>query len=118
MILNKYPVNKHDNYHAHVYFEPETLLFATDLCKKAAELFGLSVGRVHQRNVGPHPAWSCQISFSSNDFEQFIPWLDGNREDLTVLVHGLTGDNLKDHTDYAYWLGDAAQLNLSMFQTT
>ncbi|MFT5542972.1 MAG: aromatic ring-cleaving dioxygenase, partial [Arenicella sp.] len=42
-------------------------------------------GRVHQKPVGPHPKWSCQITFSSNDFEQFIPWLEDNRGDLSVL---------------------------------
>jgi len=29
-------------------------------------------------------------------------------------VHALTGDDLADHTTYAYWLGDAVELDLSM----
>ena len=69
----RYPKNTHDYYHAHVYFEQETLEFATALCKKAGDLFRLKIGRVHQKPVGPHPKWSCQITFSSNDFAQFIP---------------------------------------------
>lgn len=32
-----------------------------------------------------------------------ISWLDASRADLTVLVHALTGDDLKDHTELAYW---------------
>ncbi|WP_246616340.1 DOPA 4,5-dioxygenase family protein [Thaumasiovibrio subtropicus] len=26
-----------------------------------------------------------------------------------------TGDDLTDHTDYAYWLGDAVELDLRLF---
>jgi len=113
----KTPVNIHDHYHAHVYFEQATLEFAKDLCEKAGEIFTLNVGRVHQQPIGPHPMWSCQITFSSNDFEQFIPWLEDNRQDLSILVHALTGDNLQDHTEYAYWLGSEVKLSLELFRS-
>ncbi|WDE14261.1 DOPA 4,5-dioxygenase family protein [Thalassomonas haliotis] len=109
------PVNIHQAYHAHVYFEQETLHQATCLCEQAGERFGLKIGRVHQKLVGPHPKWSCQISFSDTDFDEFIPWLDENRKQLTVLVHALTGHDLKDHTEYAYWLGESVALDLSCF---
>ena len=113
----KTPVNIHDHYHAHVYFEQATLEFAKDLCEKAGDIFTLNVGRVHQQPIGPHPMWSCQITFSSNDFEQFIPWLEDNRQDLSILVHALTGDNLQDHTEYAYWLGSEVKLSLELFRS-
>ena len=116
MNKQKSPVNIHDYYHAHVYFEQETIELAQDLCKKTGDLFSLKVGRVHQKPVGPHPKWSCQITFSSNDFEQLIPWLEDNRQGLSVLVHGLTGDSLQDHTEYAYWLGNEIDLSLDMFR--
>jgi len=116
MTQNKYPINQYKSYHAHVYFEQETLLFATKLCQKLGEVFALPVGNVHQKIVGPHPKWSCQIPFTSEDFEQVIPWLEQNRNGLSVFVHALTGDNLKDHTDHAYWLGTEVALNLSMFE--
>ena len=111
----KYPINIHKNYHAHVYFDSKTLSFARNLCEQAGKNFELQIGRIHQKPVGPHPKWSCQISFSDKDFDQFIPWLNDARNNLTVFVHGQSGDDLKDHTDYAYWLGDEVQLNLSVF---
>jgi len=111
----KPPMNRHDDYHAHLYFEQETLAFAKYLCEKAGDLFTLQVGRVHQKNIGPHPKWSCQITFTSSDFEKFIPWLEEQRQGLSVLVHGVTGDNLKDHTEYAYWLGTEIELSLDFF---
>ena len=112
---NRRPVNNHKAYHAHVYFEQDTLEFASDLCAQAGHRFGLKVGRVHQKAVGPHPKWSCQITFAATHFDSLIPWLDKNRQDLTVFVHALTGDDIKDHTLYAYWLGDNVALKLSIF---
>ncbi|MBM7457122.1 DOPA 4,5-dioxygenase [Oceanisphaera litoralis] len=111
----KRPVNSHESYHAHVYFEQATLSFATSLCEQAGEKFGLKVGRIHQRPVGPHPKWSCQITFGAEHFDEFVPWLEANRQGLTILIHALTGDNLKDHTIYAYWLGEGAELDVSIF---
>jgi aromatic ring-cleaving dioxygenase len=113
----KPPVNIHDYYHAHVYFDQDTIEFAGDLCKKAGNLFTLKVGKVHQKPVGPHPMWSCQITFSSDDFTQFIAWLEEHRQGLSILVHALTGDNLQDHTEYAYWLGTEVELSLDLFRS-
>lgn len=111
----KRPVNSHKAYHAHMYFEQETLAFATTLCKEAGDRFDLKVGRVHEALVGPHPKWSCQIAFGTKDFDDLVPWLDQNRNGLTVLIHAITGNDLADHTTYAYWLGDSVELNLAMF---
>ena len=111
----KRPVNQHKAYHAHVYFDQTSLEFATQLCHQAGEQFDLKVGRVHQRPIGPHTQWSCQIVFGATSFDAFIPWLDQQRAELSVLVHALTGNDLADHTEYAYWLGDPVPLDLSMF---
>ncbi len=111
----KRPVNSHKAYHAHIYYEKETLQFATSLCEKAGERFNLKVGRIHQQMVGPHPKWSCQITFGSKHFDELVPWLESNREELSVLIHALSGNDLEDHTIYAYWLGGSVELDLSMF---
>ncbi|WP_372657245.1 DOPA 4,5-dioxygenase family protein [Hydrogenophaga sp.] len=111
----KRPVNVHKAYHAHVYFDADTLDLAVRLCEQAGQQFAVQVGRVHQKLVGPHPRWSCQLAFSHHQFDALVPWLDEHRQGLTVFVHGLTGDDLKDHTDYAYWLGESAVLDLSVF---
>ena len=111
----KRPVNIHENYHAHIYFDSKTLHVARNLCQQAGELFDVKIGRVHQKPVGPHPLWSCQISFTNKVFDQLIPWLNDHRNGLSVFVHGQTGDSLEDHTTHAYWLGDSAQLDLSIF---
>lgn len=111
----KRPINNHTHYHAHVYFNETTKAYAKILCQQAGQVFNLKVGRFHEKLVGPHPCWSCQISFTCEDFEHFIPWLNIKRKALTVFVHGLTGNDLNDHTEFAYWLGDEQTLNLAQF---
>lgn len=104
---------RYAKYHAHVYFAAETLEQARELCARARERFGVPIGRVHQKPVGPHPRWSCQIAFDDSQFADLIDWLEQNRRGLTILVHGLTGNDLADHTDHASWLGEPAVLRLS-----
>ena len=113
--MTKRPTNQYDHYHAHVYFDETSVERASAMCKTAGELFGLRVGRVHRRLVGPHPRWSCQLVFDRTQFDQLIPWLDENRQDLTILIHALTGNHLEDHTEHASWLGNAVPLDLSVF---
>ena len=117
LIKIKRPVNIHKSYHAHLYFDETTLGAAKNIGMQASEIFGLKVGRVHEKCVGPHTKWSCQIAFANKHFDKFIPWLDANRLNLSVFVHALTGNDLDDHTKYAYWLGDSVELDLSVFNT-
>lgn len=109
------PRNVYPHYHAHVYFDAGSLERATALCLAAAERFGVAMGRIHQRLVGPHPRWSCQLAFDAAQFDALIQWLEENRDGLTILVHGLTGNDLEDHTGHAAWLGEPAVLNLAFF---
>lgn len=110
------PVNLHPAYHAHVYFDAGTVGQARALCEEAGQRFKVAVGRVHEKQVGPHPCWSCQLAFSAAEFDRIVPWLDEHRGGLDVFVHGLSGDELKDHTDHAYWLGEEWPLDLRMFR--
>ena len=110
------PQNIHPAYHAHVYFDADTVAQAKALVAEAGSRFDVQVGRVHEKLVGPHPRWSCQLAFSASEFDRIVPWLDEHRDGLDVFVHGLSGDALKDHTDYAYWLGNDWPLDLAQFR--
>ncbi|MCL9655442.1 DOPA 4,5-dioxygenase family protein [Pseudomonas protegens] len=102
-------------YHAHVYFDASTIDQARALCEQAAQLFDLKMGRVHERPVGPHPDWSCQLAFAPEVFAQVVPWLALNRRGLVVFLHPDTGDDLLDHTDHAIWMGAMRPLDLTGF---
>jgi aromatic ring-cleaving dioxygenase len=115
-VMTKRPENLHSHYHAHVYFDASTIGEARELCEGAAQKFGVALGRMHERPVGPHPHWSCQLAFDSRVFDELVPWLDEHRGALTVLVHADTGNHLEDHTVHAAWLGEPAELDLSIFK--
>jgi DOPA 4,5-dioxygenase len=102
-------------FHAHVYFDSTSLEQARELCVAAGEQFALRVGRVHERLVGPHPRWSCQLAFAPELFGSVVPWLALHRDGLTVFVHPETGDVVKDHTQHALWMGEMLELNLDAF---
>ena len=112
----KRPQNVHARYHAHVYFDAKTVGQARALCEQAAAKFGVAMGRVHEKLVGPHPHWSCQLAFDARQFDGLIPWLDAHRDGLNILVHANTGDHLEDHTTHASWLGEPAKLDLTHFE--
>jgi DOPA 4,5-dioxygenase len=100
-----------------VYFDEHSTEQARALCQAAADRFGVQMGRVHEKLVGPHPRWSCQLAFDAKQFEALIPWLDAHRAGLNILVHADTGNHLEDHTTHASWLGEPAELDLSHFRS-
>lgn len=104
-------------YHAHLYYEADSRDRAWALRELIANTFPeLKVGHFHEKNVGPHPRWSCQVTFPLESFSAFVPWLMMNRNDITIFLHPLTGDNLPDHQDFPLWMGEMLPLNLDMFK--
>ena len=104
-----------ESFHAHVYFDADTVDQARALCEQARDEFGVAMGRVHEKPVGPHPMWSCQLTVPPETFGAFIPWLALNRDGLIVFTHPNTDDDLADHADHAIWMGARLELDLSIF---
>ncbi|MCV6590162.1 MAG: DOPA 4,5-dioxygenase family protein [Marinobacterium sp.] len=102
-------------FHAHVYFDQHSEKQAESLIGATTQRFHVQVGRMHRRPVGPHPMWSCQLSFERVEAGDLIAWLALNRQQLIVFIHPLTGDELRDHKDAAIWLGEPQPLDLSIF---
>lgn len=101
-------------YHAHVYYDAATREQARQLCEAAGQRFpSLTVGRMHDKPVGPHPRGSCQLAFAADQLAEVLPWLILNRNGLTVFAHAETGDAIADHTAHVIWLGPSETLDLS-----
>lgn len=98
-------------YHAHVYFDDATRQEASKIREKIRG-FHVPVGRMHDQPVGPHPKRMFQIALDSSSFGKVVDYLMMNRRGLSVLVHPLTGDDLADHVQYSFWLGEKLDLNL------
>ena len=73
------PLNQIAGYHAHVYYDSATREQARQLCDAAGKRFALTVGRMHDNPVGPHPRGSCQLTFAADRLAEVLPWLVLNR---------------------------------------
>ena len=78
--MTRRPENLYANYHAHVYFCADTVAKARQLREDAAAQLPASIGRFHEKPVGPHPHWSFQMAFDSAMFDQVIAWLAAHRD--------------------------------------
>jgi aromatic ring-cleaving dioxygenase len=103
-------------YHAHVYYDADTLPVATQLRETLAASFPIEIGRFSGEQVGPHPVPQFQVIFRTEEFQTVVPWLMLNRQGLDILVHPLTDDMVDDHTIYALWLGTPITLKLDTMQ--
>lgn len=104
------------NFHAHVYFDPESHDAAARVRERLSDRFEVQLGRWHEAKVGPHPKSMYQVLFSPQQFGEVVPWLMLNREGLDILVHPTTGDDVTDHTDHALWLGTKLPLNIEVLR--
>ena len=102
-------------FHAHIYFGPECHKEATDLREEISRRFGLRVGTMHKKPVGPHTKAMFQVVIGKDDFGDFVEWLLLNRRGHDVLIHPETGNDLLDHTDHAMWLGNPVAIDVSAF---
>jgi DOPA 4,5-dioxygenase len=94
------------DYHAHIYYEPQTRPYAERLRAEMESLFpGAIYGRWHDRPVGPHPSAMFQVAFAPELFATLVPWLILNHAPLTVFLHPQTGYPRDDHSLRAVWMG-------------
>src|SRR5579862_1338063 len=102
------------SWHAHVYFDAERRDTAKALREAIAAHFRdrVTLGRFHERPVGPHPQWSYQLAFAPVELAEVVGWLALNHGELDVFLHPNTGDQLRDHRDSAVWIGRSYALDL------
>jgi aromatic ring-cleaving dioxygenase len=106
-----------ESWHAHVYFDAPSKDAALQLREAITSHLGDSVtlGRFHEKPVGPHPKWSYQIAFAAEQLARVLAWLTLNHGALDVFLHPNTGDSLRDHRDAAVWIGHSHPLVLGVF---
>ena len=106
-----------ESYHAHVYFDESSRDPAQALREAVLEAFpAVTMGRWHEKPVGPHPRWSYQIAFQPELFGELAAWLMLHRRGCTIFLHPNTGNDLEDHRDYPTWMGEMLPLELGIFE--
>jgi aromatic ring-cleaving dioxygenase len=103
---------KIEDYHAHIYYDPDSRKIAARLRATIEKGFKVEMGRWRDDPVGPHPQSMYQVKFAKTKFNRIVPWLMLNRRGLDVLVHPNTGDAYEDHATHALWLGNKLKLRL------
>lgn len=106
------------SWHAHVYFDSSSRDAAWALRETIDRELGgaISLGRFHEKPVGPHPKWSYQLAVAAENFARVVGWLALNHGELDVFMHPNTGDALRDHRDCALWIGHSHTLNLAALE--
>ena len=66
--------------------------------------------------LNPEPTHLIGVLNRSAQFGAFIPWLTINRGPLSAMIHPNTGDEYRDHTQRATWMGTPWPVNLRLFQ--
>jgi DOPA 4,5-dioxygenase len=93
-------------FHAHVYFDLGLSDRAARLLRRqVAERFVVTVGRFHERAVGPHGKAMFQIAFEPDLFGRLVPWLMLNHHGLSILIHPNTANSRRDHMADSVWIG-------------
>lgn len=104
--------------HSHIYFTPETRETADRLRQKIITIFGdrTQISRLIDRPIGPHPLPMFEVDFLSPLAGEFAPFLEREREGLSVLIHPVSEDEVKDHVERSVWLGEKLELNIGFLE--
>ena len=102
------------DYHAHVYWQNEDQRRRALLLRYPLEQLGCELGRICDEPIGPHPHAMYQASYHSDNAAKVEDLLQ--RSGLDVLLHEDTGDDVRDHTQGARWLGNELKLDLEWLQ--
>ena len=104
------------DFHAHIYYDPEEVERAKQLAAAVQARFPVAVGHFHLRPVGPHPRGSVQLTVPTQLFGDIAQFLALHRDGLTIFAHAETGNDLADHTQHVIWFGGSEELDLSIFR--
>ena len=102
------------HYHAHVYWQNEAQRREALLLRQPLQELGCSLGRIWDEPIGPHPFAMYQVNYNSNIAEEVEEMLSTAK--LDVLLHEDTGDDVRDHTQGARWLGHQLKLNIEWLE--
>ncbi|KAF1820465.1 uncharacterized protein K489DRAFT_411724 [Dissoconium aciculare CBS 342.82] len=94
----------------HIYFLQTDAVekkYAEELHERVRREFPeLRVYQVWDRPIGPHPVGMFEVNlFTPAQFGAFVAWLVIHRGPLSALIHPNTGDDMRDHTQLATWMG-------------
>ena len=118
VLLSKSFPKEFRHFDAHIYYDVQTREEALALREKARIAFQhqpVFVGRMIDYPIGPHPVPMFEINFQKSISSEIFHWLELHCKNFTVLIHEVTGDDHRDHSAGAMWLGTPLELDVSQF---
>ena len=103
------------HYHAHVYWQNEAQRREALLLRQPLAELGCQLGRIWEEAIGPHPYAMYQVNYNSNIAEEVEEMLASTK--LDILLHEDTGDDVRDHTQGARWIGRKLTLDIEWLKT-
>lgn len=114
-------------------YMPDTQI--ESICAYTPAVPELRIYEIWDIPIGPHPMAMFEVNLftpgrrlpsgrsllkrkltEEAQFGAFIPWLVINRGPLSALIHPNTGEDERDHTQRATWMGQPLPLNLRIFK--
>ncbi|KAI9226116.1 MAG: DOPA-like domain-containing protein [Piptocephalis tieghemiana] len=117
--------NELKEFHFHLYFNHhnrEESLFASRLRERIIELkdeeyFHAHPAPLHMKPVGPHPTGNLEVWTPKEEYSRVYDFVTSNRGNLSVLIHPISSQQRRDHSDRAVWLGRPLNLNFAYIRT-
>ncbi|KAL7411049.1 DOPA-like domain-containing protein [Mrakia frigida] len=105
----------------HIYFfqnNSKDLQYAKELHERIRREFPeLRVYRVFENPMGPHTTGSFEVNvFTPAQLGALTAFLVVNRGPCSVLIHPNTGDDIKDHTESATWIGPPIPVDIELLK--
>lgn len=122
MNVESYKSEEIKEYHFHVYFFQTNEVSKNAALKLRDRLLDLTkkkffhvvpLERVNMAPIGPHPIGSYEVWCPREHFSRVYSWFLLHHGELSILVHPLTKEEVKDHTDRATWIGKSLPLDIS-----
>lgn len=102
------------HYHAHIYWQNEAQRFEALHLRQPLQELGCQLGSIHNEPIGPHPLAMYQVNYNSNIAEEVEHLLSQTK--LDILLHEDTGDDVRDHTVGARWIGSKLKLDIAWLE--
>ena len=101
-------------YHAHIYWQNEDQRREALHLRQPLQNLGCQLGSIHDDPIGPHPYAMYQVNYSSTIAKEVENLL--YKAKLHILLHEDTGDDVRDHTKGARWIGRPLDLNIKWLE--
>ncbi|KAL0481757.1 hypothetical protein AKO1_012357 [Acrasis kona] len=103
-------------YDLHIYYFPNSAAsksHADKLFAYAKNTWSDLYIKMFTAPIGPHPIpmFEIDIPQAHPKFSDILSWIMINRGNSSALLHPNTGDEMKDHTVSATWVGQPVPLN-------